>query len=126
MAAFIKKYEKHLFIACLSLAYIMILLYNIATPYINDDLWYQLQVREADSLWDLVVQQYHGYMSWNARVVGEFILRVALVGDKLFFNIANSAVFVALIYLIFVNIISVIKLIIIQSDFIIINIRNFR
>jgi hypothetical protein len=104
MSGFYERHQKHLFIACLIIAYGMILLYNVFTPYMLDDISYRSEVKDAHSLWDLVVQQYGDYMYWNARVVGQFILRLSLVGDKHIFNIANSAVFVVMIYLIQINI----------------------
>jgi hypothetical protein len=95
--------KKHLFVACLVLAFVMIWLYNILTPYINDDFTHQFQARNADSLWSFILLQYSDYLSSNARVVGQFFVRLALIGNKHIFNVVNSFVFIILVYLIYIN-----------------------
>ena len=42
----------------LAAAFLTIYVYNILKPYLSDDYAYAIHVREANSLWDLVKQQY--------------------------------------------------------------------
>ena len=104
MAAFVEKHRKHLFWLILAAAFLMILAYNVLTPYMSDDYAYAIEVRNAHSIWDLVKQQYGEYLSNSGRVVGQFNVRLSLAADKQMFNLVNSLMFVALVLLIYANI----------------------
>lgn len=101
---FFERHRKTIFILLLVIAFIMVYVYNILTPYLSDDYSYLNQVREADSLWDLVKQQYGEYLSNSGRIIGQFNVRLSLAVDKQLFNVVNSGMFVALVLLIYGNI----------------------
>ncbi len=82
----------------------MVYAYNLLTPYLSDDYAYLNEVRLAGSLWDLIKQQYGEYLSNSGRVVGQFNIRLSLSVSKQVFNVVNSAMFGALILLIYQNI----------------------
>ena len=104
MAAFIEKHRKQIFWLILLAAFLTIYAYNILTPYLSDDYFYAINVREADSLWDLVKQQYGEYLSNSGRVIGQFNVRLSLAFDKQVFNVVNSFMFVGLVLLMYGNI----------------------
>ena len=93
------------FYASLVLGFILILLYNIFTPYFSDDLSYLLEVQNKNSLFDLLKLTFNVYMESNTRVVGHFFSFFLASISMPLFNILNSGVFVLLIYLIYINII---------------------
>lgn len=96
--------KKKIFYILLGITFLMLFAYNILTPYLSDDIFYAAQVREAHSLWDLIKQQYGEYLSNSGRIIGQFNIRLSLVGDKMIFNVINSCMFVILSLLIYVNI----------------------
>lgn len=104
MDSFWEKHRKGIFISIVVLTFLTILVYNFLTPYYTDDFAYALEARQAKSLWDLVKQQYIEYMYHNCRVIGQFNLRVFLSVDKWVFNIVNSAMFTALVLLIYASV----------------------
>ncbi|MBQ8596916.1 MAG: hypothetical protein IJ409_03920, partial [Lachnospiraceae bacterium] len=90
MSTFWEKHKKHIFWLIAVIAFFMIYAYNLLTPYMSDDLFYAVEVREAGSLWDLVKQQYGEYLSNSGRVIGQFNIRLSLAVDKQVFNVVNS------------------------------------
>lgn len=86
------------------ITFLMILLFNFLTPMLTDDYSYGTQVRQAKSLWDLVLQERHQYMTWNGRSVVHFLLRCFLCLPVPVFKVANSLMFVLLSWLIYDNI----------------------
>lgn len=86
------------------IAFITIYAYNLLTPYLSDDYAYLIDVRKAHSLLDLVRQQYGEYLSNSGRVIGQFNVRLSLSVNKQIFNIINSLMFTALIFLIYENV----------------------
>lgn len=82
----------------------MIYAYNLLTPYFSDDFFYSLEVKQANSLWDLIRQQYNEYLSNSGRIIGQFNVRLSLLFSKQIFNVVNSGMFVALIGLMYVNV----------------------
>ncbi|HJA93727.1 MAG TPA: hypothetical protein H9717_11550 [Candidatus Eisenbergiella merdipullorum] len=91
---------------CLSVlaAFVLIFIFNVLTPMMTDDLFYSKTVSEASSVWELFGQEYEQYMTWTGRSVCHMILRFFLLTDKMFFNVANSVVFVLLTLLIYWNV----------------------
>lgn len=85
-------------------SFFMILAYNFLTPYMSDDYSYAIEVRRAESLWDLVKQQYGEYLSNSGRIIGQFHVRLSLTADKWVFNLVNSIMFIALVLLMYGNI----------------------
>lgn len=92
------------FFSLVALSFLMILIYNIFTPAMTDDLSYGKIVSEANSFLDLIRQEQHQYMTWTGRSVNHMILRCFLSGDKWLFNICNSLVFTALTLFMYYNI----------------------
>lgn len=100
----VNKYRRQIFWLILAASFLMILAYNFLTPYLSDDYSYAIAVREADSLWDLVKQQYGEYLSNSGRIIGQFNVRLSLSVDKWVFNLVNSLMFTALVLLMYANI----------------------
>lgn len=104
MADFLTKHKKGIFLFLLGMAFIMIYVYNILTPYMSDDYFYLSDVRKAEGLWDLIKQQYGEYLSNSGRIIGQFNIRLSLSVNKQIFNVVNSGMFLALVLLIYSNI----------------------
>ena len=100
----IKIDRKYLFICLVVISFLAILVYNMFTPAMADDLTYGKIVSDAHSFLDLIRQEMHQYMTWSGRSVNHIILRCFLTGDKWIFNICNSLVFVALTLFMYYNI----------------------
>ena len=86
MTQFLEKYRKQVFILILGVALMMIYVYNLLTPYWSDDYIYAFEARQASSLWDLIKQQYGEYLSNSGRIIGQFNIRLSLLGSKHIFN----------------------------------------
>lgn len=99
-----EQFRKIVFYVCIIAVFFMVLAYNIFTPYLSDDLFYKMEVNRANSLWDLIKQQYNEYLSNSGRIIGQFNVRLSLIGSKMFFNIINSGMFIVLSLLIYGNI----------------------
>lgn len=104
VADFMEKHEKKIFFFIFVAAVAAIYAYNLLTPYFSDDYAYAFQVRQAESLWDLIKQQYGEYISNSGRVIGQFNVRLSLSADKHLFNVVNSLMFGVLIFLMYYNI----------------------
>ena len=104
MTAFVEKHRKTIFWVIVAAAFCAIFAYNLLTPYMSDDYAYLLDVREADSLFDLIRQQYGEYLSNSGRVIGQFNVRLSLSLGKPVFNVINSVMFTALLLLMYANI----------------------
>ena len=61
MTSFLEKHRKGIFTGTVLISFLTILIYNFLTPHYTDDYAYALEAREAESLWDLVKQQYVEY-----------------------------------------------------------------
>ena len=103
MMDFLEKHRKTIFWMLIIGTFLTIGIYNFLTPYYTDDLGYALEARSAHSLWDLLKQQYTEYMYHNCRVIGQFNLRLFLIPGKWLFNLVNSAMFTALVLLIYAS-----------------------
>lgn len=99
-----EQHKRTIFYIFVAMIFITIFLYNILTPYQSDDLAYKMEVARANSLWDLVVQQYQEYLSNSGRIIGQFHIRLSLMGSKMIFNVVNSLMFVLLTLLIYYNV----------------------
>ena len=96
------KSRRVIFTALIILNFIMILIYNFLTPYMSDDLWYDMGVMK--SLPELIAGSVNSYMTWGGRSVADFLLRLSFCLPKGVFNVVNSLLFVALSILIYLNI----------------------
>ncbi|MDE6977151.1 MAG: hypothetical protein K2P13_09215, partial [Lachnospiraceae bacterium] len=101
---YLEKHRRIIFWLLLGAAVLMVYAYNLLTPYLSDDYAYLNEVRLADSLWDLVRQQYGEYLSNSGRIIGQFNIRLSLSVSKHVFNVVNSGMFGALILLLYQNI----------------------
>lgn len=88
--------EKRMFLLILILSFAAVLILNVLTPMLSDDYAYAMEVRKADSVLDLLIQEYHQYMTWNGRSIAHFLLRLFLFLPMPVFKIANSLAFTAL------------------------------
>ncbi len=104
MTAFMEKHRKKIFWILVVAAFVSIFAYNFLTPYMSDDYFYKFEVRQAKNIFDLIKQQYREYISNSGRVIGQFNVRLSLVFDKQVFNVVNSLMFTALVFLIYANI----------------------
>lgn len=99
------KLRKKLFYAAVIINFIMTAIYEFLTPNMSDDIIYADQVAQANSFFDLFVQEYHHYLEHTGRNVAHIIFRIFLyIGNKGVFNVAAALVFVALSLLIYANI----------------------
>ena len=103
MTSFWEKYRKQIFWLMIVIAFFMIYAYNLLTPYSSDDMYYMMEVKQANSFWDLVKQQYGEYISNSGRVVGQFNVRLSLAAGEVVFNIVNSLMFVALVLIMYAS-----------------------
>lgn len=101
-----ERFRQILFWLLITASFFAILIYNVITPFMTDDLSYGKIVSQADSFLDLIKQEQAQYMNWTGRSVNHIILRSFMFfsGSKLFFNICNSIAFVALTLFMYFNI----------------------
>jgi len=100
-----EKLRKKLFYAAVVINFFMTCIYEFLTPYMSDDVIYYDKVAEANSFFDLFVQEYHHYLEHTGRNIAHIILRIFLyIGNKAVFNVVAALVFVALSLLIYANI----------------------
>lgn len=90
--------EKQGILLILFLSFAAVLILNFFTPMLSDDYAYAMDVQKASSLRDLVVQEYHQYMTWNGRSVAHLLLRIFLFLPAPVFKVANSLAFAVLSY----------------------------
>ena len=81
-------------------------IFNRLMPIMGDDEYYQYIVGISDkirvsNLSDLFLSQYNHYLIWGGRTVAHTLDQFFLMYDKLYFDIANSFVFVCSIYTIY-------------------------
>lgn len=99
-----KRFNKWLYYILVVGSFIVIFAFNYLTPLMSDDLSYGAQARQANNLWDLVLQEYNQYMTWIGRSVCHMILRIFLCLPAIVFKIANSVAYIVLSLLIYENI----------------------
>lgn len=99
-----EKRRKHLMCFLMLTFFVLIFIFNIFTPLLSDDFDYMLQARSGDSLWDLILQEYNQYMTWNGRSVTFILFRIFLCAPEIVLKLANSIVFMILSVLIYFNI----------------------
>ena len=77
-----EKFRRGVFLGLVLISFLSILIYNIFTPAMTDDLSYGKIVEGANSFLDLIRQEQHQYMTWTGRSVNHMILRcfLSLVG----------------------------------------------
>ena len=97
--------KKIIFYIVVIISFLAILIYNFLTPLMSDDLLFNLyHSTENYTLSDLIKLEYENYLTWNGRIIPQFIMHCCLLIPKWLFNILNSACFVLLTFLIYWNI----------------------
>lgn len=99
------KRARTLFAAVLEGIFLFMLLLNTLTPYVADDYVYRLSFY-GDKLpithfTDLFPSLYQHSLSMNGRVISHFFEQFFMLFPKVVFNICNSFVFAALVYLLY-------------------------
>ncbi len=95
-------YKRNIFLVTVILSFIAILIYNVLTPLMSDDLlFYPHNYR---SFADVIRAEYIQYMTWTGRSVLQIILKIFSITPKWFFNICNSLCFILLMLLIYWNV----------------------
>ena len=72
------KVRKRLFYLAVAACFLTILVYNILTPMLSDDLNYGIVVHKATKFTDLFGQEYQQYMTWTGRSPSHMLLRIFL------------------------------------------------
>lgn len=89
------KKQKVLFLTGGVIIFIVMFSLNWMTPFKFDDYGYYVKTK---SIWTIFSDEYHQYMTWTGRSVVHVILRLFAKLPKIFFNIFNSVIFLALVY----------------------------
>ena len=101
--------RKKLFIMSVILCFVTILIYEMLTPMLMDDMSYGKQVQEAGNFFELFAQEHHQYMTWTGRSVAHFMLRMLMyidmhtLGGRVIFNMVAAVMFTVLSILIYLN-----------------------
>lgn len=98
-----KMTAKRKIIFILSIVFILMFVINSFTPLLGDDYTYSfgLKGKRIQNLWDVVERQYDHYFSWGGRSIAHTLAQTFLLMPKFVFNIANSLVFVLLVFLMY-------------------------
>lgn len=91
--------NKYLFFISTVGSFIAILIYNVFTPLMSDDLLFNASLYH--NFGDILIDEYHQYMTWTGRSVLQIIMKIFSIAPKWVFNISNSICFVVLILLIY-------------------------
>lgn len=93
------------FVAALEGIFLFILSLNMLTPYVADDFVYRLsfygEKLPITHFTDLFPSLYQHSLSMNGRVVSHFFEQFFMLFPKVVFNLCNSLIFVALVYLLY-------------------------
>lgn len=96
------KLQKYSFWIAIAVSFFTILIYNVLTPYMSDDLMFDTSIYQ--SIGDVFREEYKQYMTWNGRSVLQIILKFSMLIPKLLFNVLNSLCYVATMLLIYWNV----------------------
>jgi hypothetical protein len=106
-----KDFSGRLFGVATFICFVSILIYEFLTPMLMDDMSYLSEVKKAGSVFGLIAQERHQYLTWTGRSVAHLIARIVmyidyhfLSGNRIFFNILAASVFTILTHLIYCNI----------------------
>lgn len=99
----IKIFNKKLVKIFLILIFLSMLILNYLTPILADDYSYSIayDYTRITNLVDIIKYQSHHYMTWGGRSVAHTIVQIFLIMPKWIFNICNSGVYTAIVYLIY-------------------------
>lgn len=95
--------DKRFFFLFLGISFVLIFVCNLLTPFISDDYSYGAQVMAAGSPFELFGQEFRQYMTWNGRSIVHLLLRFSLYFPNILFKLVNSACFILLSLLIYIN-----------------------
>ena len=96
------KIRKISFFIIIVLSFVAVLIYNMLTPLMSDDLLFDTSIYH--SIGDVFKEEYKQYMSWNGRSVLQLILRFSMLMPKSVFNVLNSLCYVGTTIFIYWNI----------------------
>lgn len=87
----------------LFIIFAMMLILNFLTPIIADDYSYSFGANgeRIKNIIDIIVRQIDHWLNWGGRNVAHFIANFLLMYPKTIFNILNSLMYTALVYLIY-------------------------
>ena len=86
--------QRWMFYLLLVAGFIAILIYNILTPLMSDDLMFDKSLYT--SVEDIFIQEYKQYMTWNGRSILQIILKIFSLLPLEVFWICNSLCFISL------------------------------
>lgn len=89
------------FYSILLINFVCILVYNFITPYMSDD--FEFSLLDDGGLQWIAKNAWNKYMTWNGRLIPQFIMIANLSIPKWIFNITNSIFFVSLVFLIYLH-----------------------
>ena len=101
----IKLSKKQQTIIILVSIFVIMLVLNLLTPLIVDDYSYSLTKsgERINSLMDILKYQWTQYFNWGGRTIAHIIAQTFLMFPKWIFSIANTIVYIILIYLIYLH-----------------------
>lgn len=94
----IKQNQKKIFILCIFAVFGIMFALNTFTPYMSDDFPYS----GSGTILNAFKNQCHEYLTWTGRFFTVLLVRVFLLGPKMFFNFFNSLAYVSLTILIYI------------------------
>ncbi|WP_422479463.1 DUF3329 domain-containing protein [Pleomorphochaeta sp. DL1XJH-081] len=83
-------------------SFLIIFILNSLTPYVADDYSYAFSVatgERIESISDIIKSQYEHWHSWGGRSIAHFLAQLFILLPKFYFNILNSLMYCAFIYL---------------------------
>lgn len=100
------KSKKNQKIIILAGIFISIFILNALTPLIADDYSYSFgkNGERITNLLDIITSQINHYFTWGGRSVAHSLAQLFLMFPKWIFNLLNSAIYVILIYLIYLHV----------------------
>ena len=90
------------YIFCVAGLALYILVLNFLTPYVADDFEYMFSFQNGERITSIIQifpSLFQHYVNTNGRTVPHFFAQLFLMGPKWIFNVVNTIMFVALVYL---------------------------
>lgn len=91
--------QKKIFFSIVILTYLVMVLLNLLTPLIADDLQY---MAKTEGFFTILNNEYTQYQTWTGRSIVHIIARIFLLMPKIFFNILNPLAFIYVTLLIYI------------------------
>lgn len=100
-----QNYKKYIMMGTLAGMFLLVCLLTTLTPYVTDDYKYFFIFytdERVASLGDIVTSMVAHWYSWGGRVMAHTLVQLFLWLPKVIFNVANAAMYVWFVYLIYV------------------------